>query len=249
MRIPRLYTTQTLSENTSIQLEDNAAHYLKNVLRMKPKRELILFNGEGGQYNAMIESVDKKGVSVTVGEYSVVNNESPLALELGVCIIKNDAMDWLIQKAVELGVTAITPLFSDYSDVKLTPERLEKKYQHWQQVAIHACEQCGRVMIPKINRAAAFLEWSRGVEAEKNILLHPYRSSSFADMSAPWLALESVPNSFAIALGPEGGFSDEEVEEALNSGFLSLSLGPRILRAETAPLAVLPLLQSYFGDY
>jgi len=249
MRIPRLYTPQLLSENQTVSLGDEAAHYLKNVLRMKPKRKLVLFNGEGGQYHATIESVDKKGVSVAVGEYAAVNNESPLVLELGVCIIKNDAMDWLVQKAVELGVTRISPLSSDYTDVKLSPERLEKKQQHWQQVAIHACEQCGRAMVPVINKATTFHDWSREVQADKRIILHPYNASSFKEMAAPWLESVSAPSTFAIALGPEGGFSDEEVGEAFNSGFLPLSLGPRILRAETAPLAVLPLLQSYFGDY
>ncbi|MGH1439427.1 MAG: 16S rRNA (uracil(1498)-N(3))-methyltransferase [Cellvibrionaceae bacterium] len=249
MRIPRLYTSQSLSENQTISLSDEATHYLKNVLRMKSKRELVLFNGEGGQYHATIESVEKKGVSVAVGEYTAVNNESPLELELGVCIIKNDAMDWLIQKAVELGVTRISPLFSDYTDVKLSSERLEKKQQHWQQIAIHACEQCGRAIVPVVSKATTFDGWSRDVQTEKRIILHPYNASSFKEMAAPWLESELTPGTFAIALGPEGGFSDEEVGEALNSGFMPLSLGPRILRAETAPLAILPLLQSYFGDY
>lgn len=244
MRIPRLFTPQALSENTSLALNEEVSHYLKNVLRMKPERELILFNGHGGEYQAVLESVSKKTVVVRVGEYREVNTESPLKVELGVCLIKNDPMDWLIQKAVELGVGSLSPLMSEFTDVKLSSERMEKKQQHWQQVAIHAAEQCGRVQVPLLNPVQDIEAWLKAVNADKKYVLHPYQAEPIENSS------HKTVQSIALLVGPEGGLSEKEVALARSQYYFEpVALGPRILRAETAPLAALSLFQSYYGDW
>lgn len=247
MHIPRLYIPQPLFEHTLLALEPAAAHHIAKVLRMKAGRSIRLFNGQAnassglGEFSATLHSVDKKNVIVSVGEFISRNTESPLSVELGVCLIKNDRMDWLLQKATELGVTTITPLWSEYTDVKIPVDRLEKKFNHWQQVIINACEQSGRVAIPVLNAPQKIAEWSRSVQADKKYVLHPYVES--AVLTSPSL------KSIAVLVGPEGGLSDEEVDLAKKHHFSGLALGQRILRAETAPLAALSILQYQHGDF
>lgn len=245
MHIPRLYVPQTLTANETIELSKQAAHHIATVMRMKAGREVILFNGqlhEGkeGEFKATLAYVDKKNVCVAVGEFVERSTESSLHTELGICLIKNDRMDWLLQKATELGVNKISPLWSEYTDVKIPSDRIEKKYQHWQQVLINACEQCGRTSIPEISLPQKIAAWCESVEADKKIILHPYSGNSVTQ--------ETQPVSIALLIGPEGGFSESEVEQALAKNFQSVTLGARILRAETAPLVALSLMQAHYGD-
>lgn len=246
MHIPRLYIPQTLAENTSIELEPAAAHHITKVLRMKPGRKLIIFNGQvyrdaAGEFSAVIASIEKKRVMVELTAFVPRQTESSLAIELGVCIIKPDRMDWLLQKACELGVNTVAPLWSEYTDVKLPAERLEKKLHHWRQVLISASEQSGRTRVPALIEPQPLAQWTSTVKADQCRVLHPYVQSSSQTVASP--------SSLALLVGPEGGLSDAEVELALDQGFAPMTLGPRILRAETAPLAAISLLQSQYGDW
>ncbi|MGH1486044.1 MAG: 16S rRNA (uracil(1498)-N(3))-methyltransferase [Cellvibrionaceae bacterium] len=241
MRIPRIYTNQTLSENASIKLDPAAAHYVANVLRMKSGRPIILFNGQGGEYEGKVATISKKSTIINVENYTDAQPESGLKTVLGVCLIKNDRMDWLLQKATELGVSTISPLVSAYTEIKLPADRIDKKMQHWQQVVINACQQSGRTMIPTIEKPQTLDQWLEGSDAACKLVLHPYKAS-------PLDSLSSSSDSIALLIGPEGGLSENEVDSAIKKGFSSFTLGPRILRAETAPLTALSILQYRFGD-
>jgi 16S rRNA (uracil1498-N3)-methyltransferase len=244
MRIPRIYTTQSLSENSSITLDQAAAHYVVNVLRMKEGRPLILFNGEGGEYEGTLATTSKKTATVNLFKFNEVIVESPIETVLGVCLIKNDRMDWLLQKATEMGVTKICPLLSEFTDVKFHQDRADKKMQHWNQVVINACQQSGRTSVPVIDKPIKLESWASKVSGDQKLVLHPYQSKKLKDIVADDLNVNSV----ALLVGPEGGLSEGEVKVAHQYGFQSLSMGPRILRAETAPLAALCLVQQVFGD-
>lgn len=244
MHVPRIYLNQPLSENITIELEPASAHHIATVMRMKVGRAVTLFNGEKqqgvlGEFTATLAYVSKKSVAVAVGDFIPRDTESSLAVELGACLIKNDRMDWLLQKATELGVTSVTPLWSEYTDVKIPADRLEKKMNHWRQVMISACEQSERVAIPILNMPKKLPDWL-DVSADKKIVLHPYvASSSISD------SMQSV----ALLVGPEGGLSEAEVALSIEHQFTGMVLGPRILRAETAPLAALTALQLQSGDF
>jgi 16S rRNA (uracil1498-N3)-methyltransferase len=244
MRIPRIYTTQPLSENSSITLDQAAAHYVVNVLRMREGRPLILFNGEGGEYEGTLATTSKKSAMVNLFKFTDVVVESPIETVLGVCLIKNDRMDWLMQKATELGVAKICPLLSEFTDVKFHQDRADKKMQHWNQVVINACQQSGRTGIPVIEKPIKLEDWAARVESDQKLVLHPYQSKKLKEIIADDLTVNSV----ALLVGPEGGLSEDEVKVTHQYGFQPLSMGPRILRAETAPLAALSLVQQVFGD-
>ena len=240
MRISRLFIETTLSPNALISLDEKASHYLNKVLRLKANAPLIVFNGHGNQYNATIEAIEKKTVTIRTKDCDNINNESPLSIHLGIAISKGDRMDWVMQKATELGVTAITPLTSERTEVKLKGERLEKKLQHWRQIAISACEQCGRNRIPTINTLSIADDWINTVAAERKLVLH-HRTEQAID------ATLTIASS-ALLIGPEGGLSEREINAAEQQGFEALRLGPRVLRTETAPLAAITLLQHSWGD-
>jgi 16S rRNA (uracil1498-N3)-methyltransferase len=245
VHIPRIYLAQSLTENTTVELVSSAAHHIATVMRMKTGRSIMLFNGQLyqgmlGEFEATLAYVSKKSVAVAVGNFVERKTESPLAVELGACLIKNDRMDWLLQKATELGVTTITPLWSEYTDVKIPEDRIEKKMHHWQQVVINACEQSGRVLVPTVNPPQKIQAWMSMVNAEQKIVLHPYIESSSN--------VQGVA-SVALLVGPEGGLSESELALAMEQNFNGMVLGPRILRAETAPLAALTALQLQCGDF
>ena len=166
--------------------------------------------------------------------------ESPLAVHLGQAISKGDRMDYAIQKAVELGVAAITPLYTEHGDVRLRGEREAKKLAHWQAVAASACEQCGRAVVPTVHFPMTLAEWLTERNEALRLVLHPGTRGVLEQATAP--------DSVALLIGPEGGLSAKDLETALAVGFMPLSLGPRILRTETAPVVALSLLQYRFGD-
>ncbi len=241
MRIPRIYTRQTLSTDAIITLEEAPSRHIAKVLRMQVGRELVLFDGSGGEYRAQISEVSKKSVQVQLTDFCEEDRQSPLAVELAIGMSRGERMDWVIQKATELGVTAITPLFSERTEVKLNGERLTKKQEHWRQVAISACEQCQRNILPSINPAQQLDDWLSTTEAELKLVLHHRSDKSLQD--------HRQPQSLALLIGPEGGLSSDEITRAQDKGFQPLTLGPRVLRTETAPIAALSLAQLLWGDF
>lgn len=241
MRIPRLYTAQALDSGTPLSLEPEPSHHLTRALRMGQGDALVLFNGTGGEYPATITGMGKKQVEVLTGELREGDNESPLHIHLGIALSRGDRMDWVMQKSTELGVAAITPLFTEHTGVKLAGERAEKKIRHWRQVVISACEQCGRNRLPAVHAPQQIDDWLTSTVADRKLVLH-HRAENFPDQEDPG------PESIALLVGPEGGLSDQEIGSAESAGFSSLRLGPRVLRTETAPLSALAVLQARWGD-
>jgi 16S rRNA (uracil1498-N3)-methyltransferase len=240
MRISRVYINAKLTLHQEFSLDEKASHYVSKVLRLKIDAALIIFNGDNNLYHATINNIEKKSVAVTIASVETTNNESPLNIHLGIAVSKGDRFEWVIQKATELGVNTITPLISDRSEVKLKGERLQKKLQHWRQIAISSCEQNGRNMLPVISPLTPIDSWIESVEADKKWVLH-HRSNQ------PLNAGELLSTA-ALLIGPEGGLSDNEITLAQYHEFNSLRLGPRVLRTETAPLVAITLLQHLWGD-
>lgn len=240
MRIPRLYTLQPLPIAQTIVLEAAASHYVGKVLRMQQKQELVLFNGLGEQVSAHLISASKDAVSVFINAALVAPQASPLHTHLGQVMCRGERMDYVIQKATELGVNEITPLFSSRCEVKLDLHRQAKRLTHWQKIAISACEQSGRTDLPHIHSPQNLQAWTQHTQTQAKLILHPHQTLP--------LASQATPTSCALLIGPEGGFTQQEVEQAQAQGYTGLSLGPRILRTETAPLAALTLLQYVWGD-
>lgn len=209
---------------------------------MDTGRELILFNGQGGEYRATITAINKKNVEVRVEDFSDIDRQSPLDINLGIGISRGERFDWVLQKATELGVNRITPLLTERTEVKLNGDRLQKKLQHWQQIAISACEQCQRNRLPEIASPQRLDSWLS--EAAQNtglkLVLHHRSEQSLAEHQSP----ERV----TLLIGPEGGLSEAEIQTAEQRGFSALSLGPRVLRTETAPVVALSLMQYLWGD-
>ena len=241
MRIPRIYIDQPLAVRAQLCLGEEASRHIARVLRMQTGRELILFNGQGGEYRASITAVDKRRVEVALTAFDAIERESPLQITLGIGISRGERMDWVMQKATEMGVTAITPLFTGRTEVRLSGARLEKKHQHWRQVVAAACEQCQRNRLPQIDLPQALGDWLPRVAAARRFVLH-HRSGDGA------LDTAVKPESVALLIGPEGGLDNAEITAAEARGFAPLALGPRVLRTETAPLVAISLLQHLWGD-
>lgn len=241
MRIPRIHTHQAITPNALLELPEAQSHYLGKVLRMQAGRELVLFNGEGGEFAAQITEVHKKSVIVQVGDFTADNRESPLQLELAIGVSRGERMDWVLQKATELGVTKITPLMTERTEVKLGGERADKKVDHWQQILVSTCEQCQRNLLPVLSEPMKLEDWLAQCDAQLKFVLHHRDSKG--------LPQEQKPTSVALLIGPEGGLSEEEIELARAQGFAPLTLGPRVLRTETAPLAAISLAQYLWGDF
>lgn len=207
---------------------------------MQAQQEVIIFNDLAEQVSAHIESVNKKHVKVFINACLPGPPASSLHTHLGQVMSRGERMDYAIQKATELGVNEITPLFSRRCEVKLDATRQAKRLAHWQQIAISACEQSGRIDIPHIYPPALLNDWLERTHAQSKLVLHPHQTQP--------LVSQETPVSCALLIGPEGGFTDQEVEQAQAQGYTGLNLGPRILRTETAPLAALTLLQYIWGD-
>ncbi|ATG73337.1 16S rRNA methyltransferase [Zobellella denitrificans] len=241
MRIPRIHEPGPLGPGLELSLSEDGANHVGRVLRMQPGQALVLFNGAGGQYPAEILSADKKSVRVRLGDFDATEAESPLYFHLGQVISRGEKMEFTIQKSVELGVNVITPLFSSRCGVKLGGERLDKKLQQWQKIAIAACEQCGRNRIPEIRPAMDLSHWLAEETTELKLNLHPRAHHSVNTLPPP-------DSGVRLLVGPEGGLSDEEIEQARARGFVDILLGPRVLRTETAALTAITALQCRFGD-
>jgi len=241
MRIPRIYEPATLQVGQTIALSEDGANHIGRVLRMQPGQQLELFNGDGNQYPATIASVGKKSVEVTIDRCDAQSVESPLAIHLGQVISRGDKMDFTIQKSVELGVTCITPLFSERCGVKLPADRLEKKREQWQKVVISACEQCGRNIVPEVRMPMELDAWLAEETKELKLNLHPRAEYSINTLPVP-------AHGVRLLIGPEGGLSSDEITRTVQEDFKEMLLGPRVLRTETAALTAITALQCRFGD-
>lgn len=240
MRVPRIYTSQPLANSQTIQLEEGPSHHLAKVLRMQEGRELILFNGDGAEYPALITQVGKKAVTVTLQEKHNIDRESLLEIELAIGVSRGERFDWVLQKATELGVTRIVPLMTERTEVKISGDRLEKVRERWQQILISACEQCQRNRLPQLSDPVALPNWLETVTSDVRFVLHHRDTQS--------LPQAARPTSVSLLIGPEGGLSDGEIVLAKQAGFDALTLGPRVLRTETAPIAAITLVQFLWGD-
>ncbi len=237
---PRFYTAQPLSAGHAITLEAGPSRHIASALRLREGAQLRLFDGAGGEYLAEISSIARQAVSVVIKEIIPEEREASQPITLGIGISIGERMDLVVQKSTELGVAEIQPLVTERTEVRLKGEREEKKRRHWQQVAISACEQCGRNRVPAIGKPQALAEWVGSAAADLKLVLHHRSNRGLAETAAP--------TSVALLVGPEGGLSGAEIEAAQAAGFRPLALGPRVLRTETAPLAALSILQFHWGD-
>jgi 16S rRNA (uracil1498-N3)-methyltransferase len=239
MRTHRFYTDIPLETGNKIQLPKEAAHHCAQVLRYKIGDRLTVFNGDSFDYLASITSIEKKRCEIEIEKRIELTNESPLKIHLIQGIAKGDKMDLIIQKAVELGVSEITPIFTERCNVKLDAKRLAKKLDHWNNIAISACEQSGRAVVPKVNSAVP-IEQLAATES-LSFYLEPTANKTFRDYKITDQTVE-------LLIGPEGGFSEKDLRRAKEKSISGVALGPRILRTETAGLSAIAILQSQFGD-
>lgn len=241
MFIPRIYLSQPLSSGIDLPLEKEISHHLMHVLRLKDQEKVIVFNGAGGEYEATFCIHKKTVAKLRLSTFHNISRCSLLPCHLGQGLARGDRMDFVIQKATELGVSSVTPLFTTQSIVKLESERAEKKHQHWQKIAISASEQCGRTDIPVIYPPCSLTEWVHKPFSGYSIIFDTTNIQ-------PLNTIVPTPKAFRLAIGPEAGWHPQEKKLLLHQAFQPHSLGPRILRTETAGLAALSILQGLFGD-
>lgn len=241
MRQSRIHTTQALSPGEIVELETQAGHYLTRVLRLSKGATVILFNGDGKDYPAEIVETRSQRVLVRIMDEQVAGNESPLKITLVQAVCRGERMDYALQKATELGVFCIQPLITRRVEVRLDASRQSKRMTHWQNVVISACEQSGRACIPGVRTPLSLPEWVTVAGQSPGLILDPLSDNKLSGVSA-------AGNSIAILIGPEGGFTDDEMELARQHGITAVSLGPRVLRTETAGPAAIAVLQSKLGD-
>ena len=237
----RIYYPHLLKNNIIVTLDEQASRHLLTVLRLKIGEPLQIFNGEGGAYSAVLHAVAKKRAVVALGAWLDTERESPLSIHLGQAISRGERMDFSVQKSVELGVTEITPLFTERCGVQLTAERALNRVQHWRNIAVSASEQCGRCRVPSINRPQTLTDFCN-LPFELGFICSPGDSAENLPDPPP------IVNRITLLIGPEGGFSPQEIQQARQAGFHPQSLGPRTLRTETAAIVAISLLQSRWGD-
>lgn len=237
----RLFADIPLALNSDIPLPEDAAHHFIKVLRARPGDPVCLFNGLGGEYHGSLAAVDKRSALVRLDRFVADDRASPLPVHLGLVISKGDRFDWAIQKATELGVGEITPLFSERCEVRLGEERQDKKLAHWQRVVISACEQCGLNRPPRVHAPLPLAAWLEGRTEPARFVLAPGVE--------PVTLEEARPDGVVLLVGPEGGLSAAEIALANRHGFRHWCLGPRVFRTETAPAAALAVLQWRYGDF
>ncbi len=244
----RFYSAENLKIGATVKLSKNAATHATRVLRLNVSDKIKLFNGDGFDYACELVSVKKSEVLAKVKSSEAINNESPLNITLLQGISSGERMDYTIQKAVELGVNAIQPLSTERSVVKLSVERAQKRLEHWQNVVIAACEQCGRAKIPNVLAPVNLTAWLQanihaGIgSVNLRILLNPIGAKQLS-------ALPKTTQNVQLLIGAEGGLSQAEINLAASHGFQSIILGPRILRTETAALTAIAAMQTLWGDF
>jgi 16S rRNA (uracil1498-N3)-methyltransferase len=242
MRLTRVFVDDDLAVGQRLTVEGSAGNHIVRVLRSRVGDELTIFNGRGGEYGASIEEIRRDTVQVSVREHRNEERESAFDLTLAQGISRGERMDWVVQKATELGVTRIVPVFTERSVVHLDERQAAKKVQHWRGIAVSACEQCGRNVVPEIAVPVALyglLETPLGKGI--SLLLSPTAERRIVD-------IDGSPPGATVLIGPEGGLAQVEHEAARRAGFTSVRMGPRVLRTETAAVCALTLLQQKFGD-
>lgn len=242
MPVSRFYCPQRLSPGQILDLPPDAAHHAAKVLRYEAGTKIVLFNGDGGEYEAEIAYVDKNRVSAKTLSHRARECESPIEVRLVQAISSGERMDFTLQKAVELGVSHIQPVSSERSVVKLSGERAEKRVQHWQGIVNSACEQSGRNIVPSVAPILNLPNWLGAAPSGLRLLLSPA-----ADL--PLSGLDKPQGVITLLIGPEGGLSPKEIDMATSAGFQPVRLGARVLRTETAALAALAAMQALWGDF
>ncbi|MCK7459598.1 16S rRNA (uracil(1498)-N(3))-methyltransferase [Idiomarina aminovorans] len=241
MRVPRIYHPGPITLQSEIELSRDAFQHLIKVLRLNVGDTIVLFNGDEQNYEATIASVEKKSAHFIATRSQANKSESPVNIHLAQVISRGDRMDFVLQKSVELGVTEITPLFSERCGVKLNGDRLAKKQLQWQKIVRSACEQCGRSVVPKVKPALQLSDFIEDAFAGLRLTLDPTAKK-------PLSSFQQADKGIQLLIGPEGGFTDDEVSNAEQQGFKPMRLGPRVLRTETAALSALTAVQYQFGD-
>lgn len=242
MRTIRIYTEQNIETGRDVDLEAGPSRHLVRVLRQKKGHQLVVFNGDGHEYFGTITATGPGDrCSVAVERRIEVDVESPLSIDLVQAIARGDRMDWCIQKACELGVTGIRPVYTERTEVRLEGKRADKRQRHWQQVAVAACEQSGRVRVPPIEAPVALtaVDWPPG----RRLHLDPRAETALSRIEPP------DEDGFVLVIGPEGGLTEQEMNWLERQGSTGTLLGPRILRTETAGPAAIAALQTVFGDW
>ena len=239
----RLFVSSALSNGVELELDGDRAKYLGKVLRARVGDTLTIFNGDGPEGPATITSISKSSINLALGMSIDPGTESPLKIHLVQGISRGDRMDFVVQKATELGVKRITPVLTEYGVVKLKSDRAEKRRDHWQKIANSACEQSGRTRQPLIDMPMPLKNWfgSKPPKVDAEVILVP-------NAAAPLALIPPPETKICVLIGPEGGFSETEYGDAEVSGFQAVSLGPRVLRTESAAIATLSVLQSMWGD-
>ncbi len=251
MRLTRCFVPEALAGQSQLLLPEGPSAHIARVLRLRAGAALTLFDGRGGEFEATILGVENRGVRVQLGAHHAIEREAAVAVTLLQCVIRGERMDLIVQKATELGVAAIVPVQSRHGVVRLDDPGAARRQRHWQAIAISACEQCGRNRIPDLSAAVSFELACAGAAASATasarVLLEPTASHSLAQVleSAALKPLTTV----SVLIGPEGGFGEDEIALARDHGFQICSLGPRVLRAETAPIAALAVIQALLGDF
>lgn len=238
----RLFQDCDMILQQTIWLDERASHYLIRVLRVKTGDDIIIFNGKGGEYHAVIKEITKRGILIEALNFNPQNRESPLITCLAQGIARNDKMDVIIQKAVELGVSHIIPLITARCQYRLNKEQIDKKMHHWQGIIISACEQSGRNLLPILSKPMHLAEWLPQAIAQAKWVLSPHQKPPVKP------SLVSTCASFDLLIGPEGGLTEQEIGLANQHDFASFNLGERILRTETATITALSIVQYQFGD-
>lgn len=240
IHVPRLFTDHHLGIGNNVILSGKTAHHIQHVLREKLGNPLILFDGLGGEYTCTIISIGRREVEVNINGHDPANRESVLNITLGIAILKREAMNTAVRQATELGVTSIIPVETDNTSV--TRVQFGKRRENWLRVIQSACEQSGRTMLPTLHEVVDFDQWIELAKGDLKLLASPLAGTGIK-------CIVSVPKSISLLIGPEGGISGSEEQRALDAGFVPVSLGSRILRAETAPIALLSLMQYRWGDF
>lgn len=241
MTTARVFVPSMLRPGQDLWLDGERAHYLVRVLRVRIGESIVLFDGRGGEYPAVIGAISKQAVRLQPQAHLARDVESPLRIRLIQGISRGERMDFVVQKATELGVHRISPVHTERSVVRLRGERAEKRSAHWERIIQGACEQCGRNALPLLDAAVDLAALLGTSLAGARLILHTRNAGSIA-------GLQPAARELNLLVGPEGGFTEAEVSQASNAGFVPWSLGPRILRTETAALAAIAVLQARFGD-
>ena len=237
----RLYFSGEVQDHGACRIEGGQAHHVMHVLRLAVGDKVVLFDGRGTEYPACIERMERAVLTLHVNGRREVDRESPLNVTVGQAISSGERMDYTVQKCVELGVSAIQPLTTQRSVVRLAAERAQRRVAHWQGVAAGACEQCGRNMLPSVLPVKPLMHWLGDARAGARYVLAPGATTRLRDLPCPQEAI-------TLLAGPEGGFGEDELLAIRAAGFMPLALGPRVLRTETAAAAALAAMQAMWGD-